>query len=65
MWMSLQCDGLVAAQADGLVDATRRPPSVIQIALGTDDKKGGLLREGIEPGKVDVTAVHDVEGAGF
>ena len=61
----VQYNGLVAAQAGGFVDGTRRTPSVIQIAFGTDDKKSGLLREGIEPGKVDVTAVHDVEGAGF
>ena len=35
----VQYNGLVAAQAGGFVDGTRRTPSVIQIAFGTDDKK--------------------------
>ena len=61
----MQYDGLVAAQAGAFVDRARHTPSIIQIAFGADDKERGLLREGIQPRKVDVPAVHDVEGARF
>ena len=37
----------------------------IHIVLGPGDKESPVLNEDMEPGKIDVTTVHDVNGPGF
>ena len=60
-----QDNALVATHAGCFVDATRGTPAIGQIAFGSNNKESGLLSEGIQPRKVDIAAIHDVEGARF
>src|SRR3990172_5592287 len=58
-------DGLIAAQAGCLVDGVRINAPVLQIGFGTRDEESLGLMQGIEPSEIDITAIHDIETAGF
>ena len=58
-------DGLIAAQAGCLVDAVRIDASVLQIGFGTRDEESLGLMQDVEPSEIDITAIHDIETAGF
>ena len=54
-------DGLVASQSGGFVDQARCLASVNHLVLRADNEEGAVLDEAIEPGKVDIATIHDVE----
>src|SRR5271169_2546935 len=60
-----QYNRAVAAQAGGFVHWTIAASRVIHVAFGTRHKESQALSEGVQTGKVDVPAVHEVEGAGL
>src|SRR3982750_3646969 len=55
---------VVAAQAGVGLDRLGNIAYKAQIFAGTDDKVGAGLMEGMKAGKVEVTAIHAVKGAG-
>ena len=58
-----QPDDLIGTQAGLLVDRQRMHTSEAHAALGTDDEKCALLFEYVQPGKIQIATVHDVEGS--
>ena len=58
-------DGLIEAQACALVHPVRVTPSASKPFLGTRDKEGSALVQTMQPGKVQIAAIDDVERAGF
>ena len=39
--------------------------AALQIGFGPDKKEDGSLREVVQSGKIQITAIHDIESAGF
>ncbi len=62
---SRRAHGLVAAHAGGEVDGTRVKPRQFQASFGPDDKERTGLRDAIETGEIEVTAIHDIKCAPF
>lgn len=58
-------DGLVTLEAGGVIDGVGIQAAIAPVGLGSDDEECGGLVEGVEAAKVQVAAVHDVEGAGL
>src|SRR6516225_9871722 len=60
-----QDDGLIADQTGGAMDRTGIAPLCFKVGLGAGDEEGAAVFEPRQPLEIDVTAVHDIEGAGF
>ena len=60
-----QDDGLIADQTGGAIDRTGIAPLCFQVGLGAGDEEGTGVFEARQPLEIHVTAVHDIEGAGF
>ena len=58
-------DSLVALEAGVFVDGVGIEAAIAPVGLGADDEERGAAVEDVETAKVQVAAVHDVEGAGF
>ena len=58
-------DRLIALQPLRLVDGTRIETLELEIAFCTGDEKGRRLLDAVQPRKVQVAAIHDVDGARF
>ncbi len=58
-------DDLVADETGWLVDGVRIEPAEAEVGAPPDDEEGGTLAQTIEAGEVDISTVHDIEGAGF
>ena len=55
-------DHLIALQPSRLVDGTRIETLELEIAFCTGDEKGRRLLDAVQPRKVQVAAIHDVNG---
>ena len=62
---AIEDDNLVAAQTRGFVHGMGIEPSKQGFGARSDDKEGRALVSVIEAAKIDVSAVHDIEGSGF
>ena len=68
-WILQSCFGpresndVIASNAGGFVDFPIGASAVLEVALGPRDEEGQIRRKGVETGKVDIAAVHDIEGA--
>jgi len=58
-------NGLIAEQVGRLIDGAGVQPTASQIRLGSDDKKGLVLMNVIEAGKIEIGAVEDVKTSGL
>jgi len=58
-------DGLVAAQAGGLVHRPRHSAGVVEAALAPDHEERQTLRQRVQPPEVGVAAIEDVKGPGL
>src|SRR5215468_2420821 len=58
-----QNDGLIQAQAGGFVHRTGRASKEAEVAPGAGHKKSSALMQTVEPGKIQITTVGDIEGA--
>ena len=58
-------DGLVTAQAGGVIDRSGITAAVADIGLAADNEEGGGEGEGEQALEVKIGAVHDVDGAGL
>lgn len=58
-------DGLIAAESGGLVDGSAVPACDVEVGFGPGDEEGFGELKAMEPGEVDVGAVHDIDGSGF
>src|SRR5450759_3021498 len=61
--LARQDDGLIAAQARGLVDAAMRAPSKVEVPFAARNEERPCRREAVQSLKIDVAAIHDIEGA--
>lgn len=64
-FVSAQPNGLIAAQAAGLVDWTRLIQAESHITFCSDNKVGVRTLNSKESGKVKVSAVEDIDASGF
>lgn len=64
-FVSAQPNGLIAAQAAGLVDWTRLAQAEPHIAFCSYDKVGVRAVDSKEPSKVEVSAVEDIDASSF
>ena len=60
-----QHDGLIADQSGVPIDGMRIAAPGFEIGLGSRHKEAACLVKTVEPAKVDVGTVHDVEGSWF
>lgn len=60
-----QDNGLIAAQARGLVDAATRATSEIEVPFAARDEESSGRREAVQSLVIDVAAIHDIERAGL
>ena len=60
-----ECDALVANKTGGFVDFVGVAALDLEIGLGPRDKEAARLAQSTQPFEVDVSAIHDIEGAGF
>ena len=60
-----QDNGLVTEQAGGFIDRSRVTAAVAGIGLGPDNEEGGGDSQGKQALEIEVSAVHDVAGAGL
>src|ERR1700687_5638622 len=58
-------DGLIEAQACRLVDGARINPVIVHVDFSARDEEGACLMERIEPAKIDVAAIHHINGSGL
>ncbi len=58
-------DGLVAPETGLLVDGVAIEPAETEVGAGPDDEEGGALGQTMEAREVDISADHDIEGAGL
>lgn len=58
-------NGLIADQVRRFIDGPRIQPTALKIRFGADDKEGLALMNDVEAGKIEITAVEDVETAGL
>ena len=58
-------DGLVTAQAGGVIDRSGITAAVTDISLVADNEEGGGEGEGKQALEVKIGAVHDIDGAGL
>src|SRR5258705_7492473 len=58
-------DSLIADQPCLSVYRTRVSTLGLEIGLGADDKEAASFMKAAEPLEVDITAIHDVDGAGL
>ena len=56
-----QHDRLVKAQPGGFIHRLRVAADKAEVFSGAGDKKGGRQMQAIEPGEVEIAAIHDVE----
>lgn len=56
---------LVASKAGRFIDGLRIQSSKLEIGFGAGYESGLRLIQGVEPGKINITAVHEVDGASF
>jgi hypothetical protein len=56
---------LIEAQACRLVDGARINPVIVHVDFGARDEGGACLMERIEPAKIDVAAIHHIDGSGL
>lgn len=59
-----QDDGLITAQAGGLVHRSGGPDTKVQANLGPDDQVDASVVELGQPGKIQVTAIQNIKSAG-
>src|SRR2546425_11051305 len=57
--------GLIEAQAGAFVHRMRVTPAAGEPLLGARDEEGGALVQAMQPGKVQIAAIDDVERTGF
>ena len=60
-----ECDRLVAAESGGLIDESSFATGEGEIRFGAGDEEGFGGLKAVEPCKVHVAAIHDVDGTGF
>jgi hypothetical protein len=60
-----QNDRLIRGQVHGFIYGSRRDSTRLEIRLGPDDEKNTILMKSVEPGKVQIPSIHEIEGAGF
>jgi len=58
----IECDGLIADKARGPVHGGRVHTPGVHVALGSGDKEGGALMQGVQAREVQITPVQDVKG---
>ncbi len=58
-------DDLIALQAGSLVDRLREEPLTIEASFGPSHEEGSRLVEPVESSKVEISAIHQVNSAGF
>src|SRR3984893_7649447 len=58
-------DSLIADQSRLLVHRVRVSTLGLEISLGTNDKEAASVVKATESIEVDITAIHDVDGAGL
>jgi hypothetical protein len=58
-----QDDGLIVDQTGGAIDRTGIAPLGFQVELGAGDEDGASVFEPRQRLEIDVTAIHDIEGA--
>ena len=58
-------NGLVADQPCRSVHRTGIQPVPLGVGFGPDDKERAVLMHEMESGKIEIGAIHDIEGAGF
>ena len=56
-------DGLVEFEPRTLVHRARIQTAVLGVGLGSDEEKGTNQSQAIEPSKIQIAAIHDVESA--
>src|SRR5271154_7340766 len=56
-------DGLIEAQPCFLVDGTRINAAIDHVDFGARNEEGAGLMERVEPAKIDVTAIHHIDGS--
>src|ERR1700688_1169001 len=56
-------DGLIEAQPCPLVDGTRINAVIVHVDFGAGNEEGAGLMEREEPSKIDVTAIHHIDGS--
>ncbi len=61
----VETDNLIALQAGGFVDGLGANPLAIEALPGPGDEEGAGLMQMIESSEIQVTAIHQVNGAGF
>ena len=57
--------GLVKAQTGGFGHGPGVAAGAAEVFLGAGDKESPGLMEAMEPGEVEIAAIHDIEGTGF
>ena len=60
-----QRDGLIAFHAAGPVDGRGKKPFVFESLFGPCDEEGTGLMNVVQPGEIQVSTVHQVNGSGF
>jgi len=58
-------DDLIRSKAGGLVDRLREKALTIESFFGPSHEEGSRLVESVESSKIEISAIHQVNGAGF
>src|SRR3984893_6623840 len=58
-------DELIEAQACRLVDGARINAVIVHVDFGARDEEGAGLMERVEPAKINVAAIHHIDGSGL
>ena len=60
--MSFEDDNLIALDAGGFVDGLGVEPIAAEVGFGPSDKKCRCLMDFVETGKIEIAAIHNVDG---
>src|SRR5271163_4725448 len=63
--VTVERDGLIADDADCTVARCRIHPMGVHVRFGPGDEEGAELMEPVQTGEIDITAIHNVDGAWF
>ena len=63
--MAVQGNGLVANDAGRAIRRCRIPPMSVHVRFGACHKESTSLMHHMQAAKIDVAAIHDIDGAGF
>ena len=60
---AIECDRLIANDADRAIGLRRVEPMRLHVGLGPRDEESTGQMQSVKPRKIDVAAIHDIDGA--